>query len=223
MTLSEAMAALEAAGTAQNRKVYARHGVKSPMFGVSYANLGKIQKKIKVDQALAEQLWATGNHDARVLATKIADRAAIRASTLEAWVRDLSSYVDTDAFAHLAARTPHAEKKTAAWTKSKKEWIAAAGWTVLSAVAMNDPGGDPEKYAAWLERIEDGLHEAPNRVRYSRNNALIAIGIRGGALQKKAIAAARRIGKVEVDHGQTGCKTPDAEPYILKAIARQKK
>ncbi|MCY4422680.1 MAG: DNA alkylation repair protein, partial [Acidimicrobiaceae bacterium] len=51
------MAELEAAGTAQNRKVYARHGAAEPMFGVSYADLGKIAKPIKTDHHLAQQLW----------------------------------------------------------------------------------------------------------------------------------------------------------------------
>jgi hypothetical protein len=55
------------------------------------------------------------------------------------------------------------------------------------------------------------------------NNALINIGVRSSALQKKAIAAAKRIGKVEVDHGETGCKTPDAVAYIKKTVAHRKK
>ncbi|MGH9842621.1 MAG: DNA alkylation repair protein [Blastocatellia bacterium] len=64
------MKELEAAGTAQNRKVYARHGAPADkMFGVSYANLYALRKRIKVDQALADRLWASGNHDARVLMT----------------------------------------------------------------------------------------------------------------------------------------------------------
>jgi|SRR5829696_7030149 len=58
---------------------------------------------------------------------------------------------------------------------------------------------------------------------YEMNGALIAIGIRNPALEKKAIAAAERIGKVEVDHGETGCKTPDAVPYIRQAVERRKK
>jgi len=60
MTKAEVMAQLKAMGTAQNRKVCSRHGMSGPMFGVSYANLGKLQKKIKVDHDLAEKLWATG-------------------------------------------------------------------------------------------------------------------------------------------------------------------
>ncbi len=221
MSFSDVMAELEEAGTAQNRKVYARHGVGGPQFGVSYASLGKLHKKIKIDQALAERLWASGNHDARVLACKVADPAAVRSSTLDAWLRDLDNYVLSDAFAQLVANTRFADNKLAKWTKSKREWVATAGWTTLASRALNDAEGSIADYAAWIPKIEDGLHAAPNRVRHARNQALIAIGGRGGSLEKKAIAAARRIGKIEVDHGETGCRTPAAEPYIRKAAAHR--
>ena len=99
MKLAEAMQRLEACGTAQNRKVYARHGVRAKMFGVSYANQGKLKKAIGVDHALAQKLWATGNHDACVLATMVADPDASTAKELATWARTLDSYVVTDALA----------------------------------------------------------------------------------------------------------------------------
>ena len=55
------------------------------------------------------------------------------------------------------------------------------------------------------------------------NNALIAIGTRSDALEEAALAAARRIGPVLVDHGQTSCKTPDALTYLPKARAHRRK
>ena len=64
----DVLAQLEAVGTAQNRKVYARHGAAEPMFGVSYKELGRIGKPLAGDHRLAEALWRSGNHDARVLA-----------------------------------------------------------------------------------------------------------------------------------------------------------
>jgi 3-methyladenine DNA glycosylase AlkD len=221
MTFEETMSALEAAGTEQNRKVYARHGVREPMFGVSYAALGKLHKRIKTDQALAEQLWATGNHDARILATRIASPKTIQASTLEAWARDLDNYVITDAFANLVAATPHANEKVEAWRASKGEWIGRAGWLALAIASRSDRTTPPEAYEARVAEIEARIHQAPNRTRDAMNAALIAIGARGEPLTAKAIAAARRIGKVEVDHGETGCKTPDAEAYIIKTLARK--
>jgi 3-methyladenine DNA glycosylase AlkD len=98
MNKTEAMKQLQAMGTAQNRKVYARHGVGGPSFGVSYGNLGKLKKSIKIDHELARSLWASGNHDARVLATMVADPGAFDRKTIDAWGKDLSNYVLTDAF-----------------------------------------------------------------------------------------------------------------------------
>ena len=49
------------------------------------------------------------------------------------------------------------------------------------------------------------------------NSTLIAIGFRSHTLEKKALAVAKKIGVVEMDHGETNCKTPDAAAYILKA------
>jgi 3-methyladenine DNA glycosylase AlkD len=105
------MRRLESMGTAQNRKVYSRHGVGEPMYGVSYANLGQLRREIKIDQALAERLWASGNHDARVLATMIADPTAVADRTLEAWSRQLDNYVITGALSDLVARTPRARQE----------------------------------------------------------------------------------------------------------------
>jgi hypothetical protein len=67
--------------------------------------------------------------------------------------------------------------------------------------------------------VESKIHTSKNWVKYAMNNALINIGVRNSVLEKKAIAAAKRIGVVEVDHGETGCKTPDAAAYIKKTAA----
>ena len=72
MTLKQALGALKKAGTAQNRKIYGNHGVTITMYGVSFAELKKLKKQIGTDTDLARQLWATGNHDARILACMIA-------------------------------------------------------------------------------------------------------------------------------------------------------
>lgn len=221
MNLREAMAALEAAGTEQNRKTFRRHGLKEPMFGVSYAELGKFKKAIRVDDALAEGLWKSGNSDARILAAMISDPASATRERLESWAKDLDSYPLTDAFAkHAVAPSPLAKELLDPWTRSEVECIGSAGWTVLTLIAMEEHDLPEAFFVPWLERIEKEIPRAKNRVRYSMNNALIAIGLRGGALEKQAIAVAERIGVVEVDHGDTACKTPDAASYIAAGAAR---
>lgn len=220
MTLAQTLAALARAGTAQNRKVYARHGVRGDQHGVSYAELKKLKKTIGTDHALACTLWATGNHDARILATMVADPAALGSRELDAWVRDLDNYVVTDAFSHLVARSPHALRKFSSWRNRKAEHVAACAWNILGLLAQAEASKLDE---AWLREqlqvIEAEIHARPNRTRHSMNQALIGIGVRGGTLQKAALAAAKRIGRVDVDHGETGCKTPDATAYIGRTVA----
>src|SRR5215212_6112638 len=131
ITASELLDELQTLGTAQYRKTYARHGIGEPMYGVSYANLEALRKRIKIDQALAEQLWASGNHDARVLATMIADPRTIARATLELWAAQLGNHVLADAFAKLVAQTAEAHTLMADWLQSDDEWRSRAGWHLL--------------------------------------------------------------------------------------------
>lgn len=238
MTCEQAMAALKAAGSEPTRKTYARHGIDpARAFGVTYAEIYKLAKQAGQDHALAQKLWSSGNHDARILAANIADPDAISSSELQSWMGDCRNYLLMDAVSTLAMRTPHAAAKARAWIDSREEYIAAGGWNVVAGLAMaGAPEGTrgrakkPERDSEWddaafeklLTRIERDISSAKNRVKHSMNNALICIGLRGAKLRDAAIAAARRIGKVKVDHGQTGCKTPDAVAYIQKVEARRK-
>ena len=218
------MKELEAAGTAQNRKTYARHGAPADqMFGVSYANLYAMQKKIKVNQALAGQLWATGNHDAQVLATLIADPVAITGKQADEWAKDLNNYPITGMFLQLVSKSPLARKKADKWNKSKDEFVGQAGWGLIARLARDDQELPDDYFESYLQIIETDIHKRKNRVRAEMNGALIAIGLRNENLEKKALAVAAKIGKVEVDHGETNCKTPDAAEYIRKTQLRHKK
>jgi 3-methyladenine DNA glycosylase AlkD len=217
------MLLLKSLGTAQNRKVYARHGVRSKMYGVSFANLNRLKREIKNGHTLALNLWGSGNHDARVLATMVADPQQASLQVLTAWKGDLDNYVITDAFAGFAAKTRFAQGRMERWTNSPHEWLGRTGWLLLAHLAMRDGALDDEYLQGYILKIEERIHVAKNRTRDAMNSALIAIGARNAALEKKAVAAALRIGKIEVDHGFTGCKTPDAVTYIRKARARKKR
>src|SRR3972149_5604630 len=96
-TTADVLAKLESLGTEQNRKVYRRHGVKGELYGISYANLTALKKRVKTNHNIACDLWKTGNHDARVFAMMIADPKRADAALLEQWVRDLDNYMLTDA------------------------------------------------------------------------------------------------------------------------------
>lgn len=221
MTYDEAMKSLESNGSAQTRKTNARHGITGEMFGVSYAHFGKLTKQIKVDHALAVQLWESGNYDARILATMIADPAKIDAKLLERWSKACDSYAISAAVSRIGAKSPVRAVVGEKWMDSDREFVATAGWS-MHASAAGAELTDAE-CAKTLKRIESEIADAKNFVKYAMNQTLICIGGRGGAMKDKAIAAAKRIGKVEVDHGDTSCKTPDAIPYIEKMVARKNK
>jgi 3-methyladenine DNA glycosylase AlkD len=221
MNFDEVMQQLAMWGSEQTRKTYRRHGVRDEMFGVSYANLYALRKKIKIDHELAKALWASGNHDAKVLATMIADPTKFTAIELETWAKSLNDNAITDAFSKLAIQSPLAQKKFEKWCDSKSELLGQAGWMMLAQAVANQELPD-SYFESYLETIERDIHRRKNRVRYAMNNALIAIGTRNDQLQKQALAVAKKIGKVEVDHGDTSCKTPDATAYILKATEYRK-
>ncbi|MDX2473418.1 MAG: DNA alkylation repair protein [Candidatus Krumholzibacteria bacterium] len=223
MTLAQTLAALKKEGTDQNRKVYGHHGVTGAMYGVSYAALKKLKKSIGTDHALACGLWQTGNHDARILACMVADPAAMSARDLDTWLREIDNYVLCDAFAELVARSGQGLRKFEIWKKRKSEFASTAGWNALSSAATYEDGAalSQEFVLAQIAHIEAHIHDQPNRTRHSMNQALICLGAINGTLAKQAKAAAKRIGRVQVDHGQTSCKTPDAGPYIDKVLAHR--
>jgi 3-methyladenine DNA glycosylase AlkD len=218
MDLAATLAALERAGSAQTRKTYARHGAKAPMFGVSYAALYALQKRIGVDDALAEQLWRSKIHDARVLATLVADPARMTAARLERWVRRARDRFLALAFPRIAALSPVAPTVAHAWIDSDEEYRCAAGWMVLAALAARPELADAT-FAPLLARLQRTIHSLPNFARYAANACLIAIGRRPG-LRSRALAVAEHVGAVDVDHGDTECKTPDARRSIAKAAMR---
>lgn len=225
MQLAEVVRTLKKAGTAQARKIYARHGIGPNMYGVSYANLGALAKKIKRNEPLAEELWKTGNHDCRALALMIADPTTIKKSTLVAWGKTPGSRCDAGGLATLVAATPWGIELSAKWCASKHELQQQLGWATIACLAVASDGDDEleELFAACLDAIEAQIGDAANFTRYAMNGALIAIGGHSERLKKLALAAAKRIGKVEVDHGETNCKTPAAADYIAKIWSRKKK
>ncbi len=222
MSLKEAMSALEQAGSAQTRKTYARHGAPEPVFGVSFATLKTLYKRIKVDQELAQALWDTGNFDARNLAVKIADPAAISSRELDRWAATPTARMCGSYVAHLAAESPHGRAKADKWLAASDDRTRFVGWSLVAALAMIDEAAPDSWFGERLAEIEATIHSAPNAQRYAMNAALIAIGCRSAALRKAAVAAAKRIGTVEVDHGDTDCKTPVAADAIEKAWAHSK-
>jgi 3-methyladenine DNA glycosylase AlkD len=217
VSLDEAMNTLERAGTAQTKKTWLRHGAKEPVFGVSFAALKALAKRVGVDHELARGLWKTGNVDALNLAVKVADPEQMTSAELDRWARDARARMCRGYVAMLAAEGAHGAAKAKQWLGSTDGALRQSGWWLVGHMAMIDETKPDDWFLGRVVEIEKSIHSASNEQREPMNAALIAIGCRTTALRKAATAAAKRIGKVEIDHGDTACKTPDAAQAIAKA------
>lgn len=223
MDVRDALAQLEAAGTERNRIIYRRHGAGENQFGVAFKDLRALARPIGRDHILAKGLWATGNADARLLACMVADPALMSEDDLDAWMREIAYHVLVDEFvADVARQVPGVRGRMERWTKSARDWTAQAGWDLAGVLAASDPDLRDEFFIDLLEKIEREIEHAGNRTRHAMNGALIAIALRNEDLREVAMDAAGRIGPVVVDHGETGCVTPAAIPYIEKTLAYRK-
>ncbi|MFN0055797.1 MAG: DNA alkylation repair protein [Planctomycetales bacterium] len=223
MTAAEVLAHLKKLGKPQTAAIYKRHGAGDNVFGVLTSEIARLQKRIKVDHDLARELWGSGNAEARVLALLVTDPQKVTRSDADRMVREGPVRYVGCYLTGLVARCPIAEKTMRAWMKSPNEHFREMGYGILAARLKDAPDSvsdaEAEKVLATIERE---IHPSPNWARYAMNSALISIGVFKPVLKKQAIAAAQRIGKVLVDHGETSCKTPDAAPYIEKALKRRR-
>lgn len=218
-TVKQVMTALEKAGGEQTRKTYARHGVNTPMFGVKIADLKVIARKIKGNQQLALGLYDTGNHDAMYLAGLVADGAQMTKKQLEAWAKGAGSNMIAEyTVPPVVCESEHARGLAMKWIDAKSEMIACCGWCTYSGVVATreDEALDMAEIRKLLARVVKTIRNAPGYVPYVMNGFVISVGGYVKPLLKEAKAAAKEIGTVEVDMGDTACKVPLAAAYIAK-------
>lgn len=221
MRAEEVLATLEQLGKPQTAAIYRRHGAGTRVFGVLTSEIAKLRKRIRCDHGLGLELWKSGFAEARVLALQIFDPARLTRSDAEGWLDDGPVRFVGGDLAELLARSPIGEGTMHAWMESTGEARRETGYAILSHRLKNDPDSlTDDEAASVLATIEREIHGSPNRARHAMNGALISIGIYKPVHREAAIRAAERIGTVEVDHGQTNCRTPDAIAYIENAARR---
>ncbi len=219
MTLKEIMTELESYGEENIKKILLKHGVKEPFFGVKVEKLKIIQKRIKMDYKLSNELYFTNNADAMYLAGLIADDAKMTKEDLEAWVKiAVSNNIYSYTVPWVAAGSQHGFELATEWINSEEEHIAVAGWATLSGLVAIKPDDqlDIPTFRNLLKRVEKDIHTSKNHVRYFMNGFVIAVGSYVKALTEEASAVAVKVGVVTVDMNGTACKVPDANAYIKK-------
>jgi phage-related protein len=222
MTAAEIVKQLAKLGNDSYKAILMRHGAQEPIFGVKIEELKKLQKKIKKDHELALALYKTGNGDAMYLAGLIADEAKMTKKDLQNWVESATwAQISEYTVPWVAAESRFGFELGKKWIESDQEHIAAAGWNTLSSLVSlrADDELPVQELDGLLGRVAKTIHSAPNRVRYTMNNFIIAVGAGVKALTQKASAVADRVGKVSVDLGDTACRVPDAGSTIDKIAA----
>ncbi len=219
MKLEEVMAKLESLGTEQTRKTFKRHGAPDNFFGVKIGDLKPLQKKIKKDHDLSKALYDSGNSDAMYLAGLIADETKLTKADLNSWAKKATWYMLNEyTVAWVAAESNHAWELAKEWIESKEEKIACGGWATYSSILSIAPNEniDIDLIKKLLDRVAKEIHGERNRVRYTMNGFVIACGCWIPELNPYAKEIAKKIGKVDVNVGDTACKVPLALEYIIK-------
>ncbi|MBN1458494.1 MAG: DNA alkylation repair protein [Armatimonadetes bacterium] len=197
MTYRQLLQTLKSYYQPENIEGMARFGiVAKKAYGVPGPALRKLAKKIGKDHDLAQRLWASGIHDARLLAALVDEPAQVTEEQMEAWAADFDNWAVCDGVClHLFDRTPFAHEKAIEWAGRKEEFVKRAGFALMACLAVHDKQAADAAFARFLPTIERESDDDRNFVKKAVNWALRQIGKRNLALNKKAIRTAQQIRK----------------------------
>ena len=182
-------------GEKRNIQGMARFGiVAKDVYGVAKPKIAELARKIGRNHALGLELWATGNHDARILAGMVAQRNLVTGKQMEQWVREFDNWDVCDGTCcHLFVFTEPAWAKAYAWSRRKKEFEKRAGFVLAAFLACHDKQAPDAEFRRYLKVIEREAWDERNFVRKAVSWALRNIGKRNIPLHRAAIASAKRI------------------------------
>ncbi len=201
MNVEEVMQELEALGKERTKKIYMSNGAHEPLFGVATGAMKPIAKKIKINQPLAEELYASGNYDAMYFAGIIADPKAMTESDFDRWMDSAYFYMLSDyVVAVTLAEADIAQQVADKWIASGEELRMSAGWSCYCWLLGNrkDIEFSEDKIATMLENVENSIHDSPERTKSAMNNFLTTVGVSYIPLHHMALATAKAVGLVEL-------------------------
>lgn len=192
MTLNEILNDLKSRENSKNRVGMSRFGINTEKaFGISVKYLRDLGKKIGKDHKLALELWATGFHEARILATIIDEPNKASKSQFNKWINDVNSWDLCDQLCNnLLVKTVYAYDLAFEWSKSKTEFKKRAGFTLFAVIAVHWKHLEDLDFIKVFPRIIDEATDDRNFVKKAVNWALRQIGNRNSNLNKLAVETA---------------------------------
>ncbi|MFE7064980.1 DNA alkylation repair protein [Sutcliffiella sp. NPDC057660] len=225
MDFETVMKELEGLGKERSKKMYISNGAKEPLFGVATGAMKPIAKKIKINQDLAEGLYATGNYDAMYFAGIIADPKPITESDYDRWMDGAYFYMLSDyVVAVTLAESDIAQEVADKWITSGEELRMSAGWSCYCWLLGNrkDNEFSESKISVMLDMVKNTIHDSPERTKSAMNNFLYTVGISYKPLNEKAIETANAVGVVEVKRDKKKSSFLNAYESIQKEMDRGK-
>lgn len=189
---------LRAAGKPENVAGMARFGINPEgTLGVSIPDIRALARGRR-DHRLAQELWDSGIHEARILAAMVDDPVLVSDAQMEAWVLDFDSWDVCDQVCmNLFDRTPKAFGKAVQWAERDEEFVKRAGFALMACLAWHKKTAADTEFLALLPVIAREAHDRRNYVKKAVNWALRQIGKRNRALNLAAVATAREIQKID--------------------------
>lgn len=189
------IARLEGLASPADAAGMARFGIGGAhVLGISVKTLRTIARETGRNHALAQELWASGIHEARILASIVDEPTRVDADQLERWVVDLDSWDLCDqCCTNLFVRTPFAQAQALAWSEREAEFIKRAGFVLMVQVAGKDRRAPAALLHAYLARAEREAGDERNFVKKAVSWAIREIGQRSPELNAAAVDVARRL------------------------------
>ena len=177
----------------------ARFGISSKnTLGLSVPTLRAMAKKLGKDHGLAQALWRSGIHEARILAAMVDEPAKVTERQMERWVADFDSWDVCDGCCGgLFDKTTFAYAKALEWSNRSEEFVKRAGYALMAELAVHDKGASDGAFLRFFGAIESGSTDNRNFVKKAVNWALRQIGKRSLKLNAEALRLARRISKTD--------------------------
>lgn len=215
-TVAELMAELAELEDPRAREVNERHG---DDHGVNLSKLRAIAKRLKTQQDLARELWATGDTAARLLALLVCRPKAFGRDELDAMLRESRAAKVQDWLVnYVVKKSPHAEDLRVAWLDDPDPVVAGAGWALTSERVAKAPEG--LDLAGLLDVIEAEMKDAPDRLQWAMNTCLAQIGIEHFAYRPRALEIGERLEVLKDYPTSPGCTSPFAPAWINEMVRR---
>jgi 3-methyladenine DNA glycosylase AlkD len=199
MNSAEMVAQLRARANPAALEGMARFGINpASALGISMPDLRALARRTGRDHRLAQDLWETGLHEARILASLVDDPREVDEEQLERWVKDFDSWdVCDQVCSNLFDRTPFAYQKAVEWSGRGEEFVKRAGFVLMAGLAVHDKKAGDEQFESFLPLIVREAVDERNFVKKAVNWALRGIGKRNRNLNTHALETAREIAQLD--------------------------